>query len=77
MFLKKLQMKVLRNQLQNNFFSMNKIDCYQLGYIAKLHGFKGEVSFFLDVTDPSEYTSLNKVFIDIEGAVDNKELKTD
>ena len=46
---------------------MQKADCYHLGYIAKLHGFKGEVSFFLDVTDPSEYTSLNKVFIDING----------
>jgi len=46
---------------------MQKADCYHLGYIAKLHGFKGEVSFFLDVTDPSEYSSLNKVFIDING----------
>ena len=46
---------------------MQKADCYHLGYIAKLHGFKGEVSFFLDVTDPSEYSSLNKVFIDIYG----------
>jgi hypothetical protein len=45
---------------------MQKADCYHLGYIAKLHGFKGEVSFFLDVTDPSEYTSLNKVFIDMK-----------
>jgi len=46
---------------------MQKADCYHLGYIAKLHGFKGEVSFFLDVTDPTEYASLNKVFIDING----------
>jgi len=44
---------------------MKKADCYHLGYVAKLHGFKGEVSFFLDVTDPNEYTKLDSVFIDI------------
>jgi 16S rRNA processing protein RimM len=44
---------------------MNKADCYHLGYVAKLHGFKGEVSFFLDVTDPSEYASLDVVYIEI------------
>ena len=38
---------------------MKKADCYHLGYVAKLHGFKGEVSFFLDVTDPNEYTKLD------------------
>ena len=62
-------MKVLRNQQQNNFFSMNKIDCYQLGYIAKLHGFKGEVSFFLDVTDPFEYSNLKSVFVELNGVL--------
>lgn len=46
---------------------MNKADCYHLGYIAKLHGFKGEVSFFLDVTNPNEYAKLDSVFIDING----------
>ena len=46
---------------------MNKADCYHLGYIAKLHGFKGEVSFFLDVTNPLEYENLDKIFVDING----------
>ena len=46
---------------------MKKADCYHLGYIAKLHGFKGEVSFFLDATDSSEYASLESVFVDING----------
>lgn len=46
---------------------MKKADCYHLGYIAKLHGFKGEVSFFLDVTNPEEYASLDSVFVDING----------
>jgi 16S rRNA processing protein RimM len=46
---------------------MNKADCFHLGYIAKLHGFKGEVSLFLDVTNPSDYQTLDAVFIEING----------
>lgn len=46
---------------------MNKADCFHLGYVAKLHGFKGEVSLFLDVTNPEDYTSLDAVFIEING----------
>jgi len=44
---------------------MNKKDCFHLGKIAKLHGFKGEVSLLLDVTNPEDYSSLDAVFIDI------------
>ncbi|MBL4861501.1 MAG: 16S rRNA processing protein RimM [Crocinitomicaceae bacterium] len=44
---------------------MNKADCFHLGHVAKLHGFKGEVSLFLDVTNPEDYTTLDAVFIDI------------
>jgi 16S rRNA processing protein RimM len=40
-------------------------DCFNLGYIAKLHGFKGEVSLFLDVTDPSNYLDLKLVYIEM------------
>jgi len=46
---------------------MDKKDCYLLGYIAKLHGFKGEVSLFLDVTNPEEYPQIDAIFIDIDG----------
>ena len=46
---------------------MHLDDCFQLGYIAKLHGFKGEVSLFLDVTNPEDYASLDAFFIDING----------
>ncbi|TNE53237.1 MAG: 16S rRNA processing protein RimM [Bacteroidetes bacterium] len=46
---------------------MEKQNCYQLGYIAKLHGFKGEVSLFLDVSDPGEYEEVESLFIDIDG----------
>ena len=44
---------------------MNKADCFHLGYVAKLHGFKGEVSLFLDVTNPEDYRSLDAIFIDL------------
>lgn len=44
---------------------MNKTDCFRLGHIAKLHGYKGEVSLFLDVTNPQDYAALDALFIDI------------
>ena len=44
---------------------MNKADCFNLGYVAKLHGFKGEVSLFFDVTSPQNYAALDSVFIDL------------
>lgn len=46
---------------------MQLSDCFQLGYIAKLHGYKGEVSLFLDVTNPEDYASLDAFFIEING----------
>ncbi|MBU2018211.1 MAG: ribosome maturation factor RimM [Bacteroidetes bacterium] len=45
---------------------MKKTDCFQLGYIAKLHGFKGEVSLFLDATSPEKYGQLDALFIEID-----------
>lgn len=44
---------------------MKQEDCYQLGSIVRLHGFKGEVSIALDVTSPEEYKNLESVFVDI------------
>jgi len=44
---------------------MNKADCFHLGYIAKLHGYKGGVSLFLDVTNPEDYRELDAIFVDI------------
>lgn len=46
---------------------MKKADCFQLGYVAKLHGYKGEVSLFFDTTNPEYYSNLDAVFIDISG----------
>ncbi len=45
---------------------MTKTDCFQLGYIAKLHGYKGEVSLFLDVSDPEKYASLDAFYVEID-----------
>jgi 16S rRNA processing protein RimM len=44
---------------------MEKSETFHLGYVAKLHGFKGEVSLFLDVTDPSIYRNLEMIYIDV------------
>jgi 16S rRNA processing protein RimM len=48
---------------------MNKKDCFYLGKISKLHGYKGEVSLFLDVTNPEDYRSLDAFFIEIDGVL--------
>ncbi len=40
---------------------------YYLGKITKLFGYKGEVIFYLDVDDSSEYENLEMVFIDLGG----------
>lgn len=44
---------------------MNKADCFNLGHVAKLHGYKGEVSLFFDVTNPDDYKNLDSVYIDL------------
>ena len=59
---------------------MDKKDCFYLGKIAKLQGYKGEVSLFLDVTNPKDYMSLDSFFIEIDGVltpffVENLKLK--
>jgi len=38
-------------------------DCYQLGYIIKPHGLKGEVQVFIDSDDPQAYQNLESVFV--------------
>lgn len=46
---------------------MNKADCFNLGYVAKLHGFKGEVSLFFDTNNPEHYANLDAVYIELNG----------
>ena len=44
---------------------MHKDKCFELGYITKLHGLKGEVILHLDVDSPEEYQKLESVFVEI------------
>ncbi len=46
---------------------MTKDDCFELGHITKTHGINGEVVFFLDVDDPTEYEDLDTVLIEVRG----------
>ena len=46
---------------------MDVNDCFQLGKITKPFGYKGEVVFFLDVDDPTDYAELDSVFVEIGG----------
>jgi len=46
---------------------VNHNDCYYLGYVSKTFGYKGDVTIFLDVDDPSVYQNLESVFIEIDG----------
>ena len=46
---------------------MDLKDSIYIGQIAKLHGYKGGVSLFLDVTHPEEYMEIESFFVDIEG----------
>jgi len=46
---------------------MQKDDCFFLGSITKLFGFKGEVVIFIDSDEPEKYANLDAVFIDVSG----------
>jgi 16S rRNA processing protein RimM len=43
---------------------MNKDNCFQLGYISKVHGLHGEVTAILDVDFPEDYQNLEHIFIE-------------
>ncbi len=45
---------------------MQEDNCFQLGYIIKTHGLKGEISVMLDVDDPNSYRDLDVVFVKIK-----------
>lgn len=43
---------------------MNKVDCFQLGYISKVHGLHGEVVAVVDVDFPEDYEDIKHVFVE-------------
>ncbi len=46
---------------------MNIEACYQLGYIVRTHGVKGQVVAYFDVDYPEDYEELESVFLLING----------
>ncbi len=42
---------------------MHLDDCYQLGYIIKPHGLKGELKLFIDADIPENYQNLESFFV--------------
>jgi 16S rRNA processing protein RimM len=46
---------------------MDLQDSIYIGQIAKLHGYKGGVSLFLDVSDPNDYKETNTFFVEMDG----------
>ncbi|WP_421752770.1 ribosome maturation factor RimM [Croceimicrobium sp.] len=42
-------------------------DCFQLGHISRLHGFKGEVVAVFDTDRPEAYENLESVFLEDRG----------
>ena len=46
---------------------MNIDACFQLGYIVKTHGIKGQVVAFFDVDFPEDYEDLESVFLEQKG----------
>ena len=43
---------------------MNKDNCFQLGYIAKVHGLHGELVLVLDVDFPEDYEDVKHLFVE-------------
>lgn len=48
---------------------MTKNECFNLGYIARRVGNKGELLFVLDVDDPSRYKKLESVFVELNNSL--------
>jgi len=48
---------------------VNKQSCFELGYIAKPFGLKGQVTAVFDVDNPTIYKKLESVFVETEGTL--------
>ncbi len=46
---------------------MEKENCFYLGKVTKVVGFKGEVAVYIDSDEPEKYASLQTVFLDVYG----------
>lgn len=46
---------------------MRKENCFVLGHISRLHGYKGEVIAVFDTDQPERYRNLESVFLEIQG----------
>lgn len=46
---------------------MHLKDQSYIGKIVKLHGYKGGVSLYMDVSNPNSYTDLKSIFIELDG----------
>ncbi len=44
---------------------MNFESCYQLGYVLKTHGLKGELVIVIDADNPQEYNKMESVFVEV------------
>jgi 16S rRNA processing protein RimM len=42
-------------------------DCFQLGHVSRLHGYKGSIVAFFDTDRPEAYLNLESVLIDQDG----------
>lgn len=49
--------------------NLDKDQCYHLGHVSKVRGFKGETVLFLDVDHPGDYAELDSVLIDLRGSL--------
>lgn len=48
---------------------MTKDECFNLGYISRRVGNKGDVAFILDADNPSRYNKLESVFVEINNSL--------
>jgi 16S rRNA processing protein RimM len=48
---------------------MDKQSCFELGYISKSFGLKGQVNAIFDVDEPQSYRELESVFLELKGTL--------
>lgn len=48
---------------------MRKEECFELGFITKIHGLKGDVQVFLDVDIPEAYQKMESVLVEMDNAL--------